>query len=76
MFASPIIYPLSMLPPEWRWLLRLNPLTGNIEAFRAALSGRRLDWVSLAISAGITLTLLVYSSYAFRRAEKNFADII
>jgi lipopolysaccharide transport system permease protein len=76
MFATPIIYPTSMLPEKWRWLLRLNPLTGIIEAFRASLFGRELDWAALGISASLTIALMVYSVYAFRRVEKGFADIV
>jgi lipopolysaccharide transport system permease protein len=76
MFASPIIYPSSMLPGKWRWLLRLNPLTGIIENFRASLFGREFDWAALGISAVITIAVLVYSAYAFRRVEKRFADIV
>jgi len=76
MFASPIIYPSSMLPVKWRWLIRLNPLTGIIEAFRGCLFGRELDWAALGISSIITIAVLVYSSYAFRRVERGFADII
>jgi len=76
MFASPIIYPSSMLPGTWRWLVRLNPLTGIIEAFRASLFGGEFDWAALGISAIITITLLVYSAYAFRRVERGFADIV
>jgi lipopolysaccharide transport system permease protein len=76
MFASPIIYPASMLPTRWRWLWRFNPLAGIIENFRAALFGRQFDWVALAVSALITMGVLVYSAFAFRRVEKSFADII
>src|SRR5438105_2193818 len=72
MFASPVIYPASMLPEEWRWLLKLNPLTGIIEGFRFALFGHRgLDWAALAISTVVTLTLLTYAAYNFRRMEKS-----
>jgi lipopolysaccharide transport system permease protein len=76
MFASPIIYPASMLPEGWRWLLRLNPLTGIIESFRASLFGRTFDWASLGICAGLTMTVLVLSVFTFRRMEKKFADIV
>src|SRR6266550_3693189 len=61
MFVSPVIYPVSFLPPRFRWLLSLNPLTGIIEGFRASLLGRSFNWSALAISAVITLALLVYS---------------
>jgi lipopolysaccharide transport system permease protein len=76
LFATPIIYPTSMLPERWRWLLRLNPLTGIIEAFRASLFGGELDWAALGISASLTIALLLYSVYSFRRVEKRFADIV
>ena len=76
MFVSPIIYPVSMLPAKWRWVLALNPLTGIIAGFRAALFNRAFDWTALGISIGITLALLVYSAFSFRRMERSFADIV
>jgi lipopolysaccharide transport system permease protein len=77
MFASPIIYPASLMPQKWRWVLRLNPLTGIIEGYRSSLLGRTpFDWPSLGISTMITLAILVYSAYSFRRMEKTFADIV
>lgn len=76
MFSSPVIYPLSMVPKKWQWLYALNPMTGIIEGFRSALFGRDYNWLALALSASITLALLVYSAYAFRRMEKTFADLV
>ena len=77
MFASPIIYPTSLVPERLKWVLALNPLTGIIEGFRAALLGHRaFDWPTLAISAGVALVILVYSAFSFKRMEKSFADII
>ena len=77
MFASPIIYPTTLVPEKWRWLLVLNPLTGIIEGFRTALLGHRpFNWPSLGVATAITLILLVYSAYSFRRMEKGFADVI
>ena len=73
MFASPVIYP---IPDSWRWLLALNPMTGIIEGFRAALFGQGFDWLALGLSAVITLGLLVYSAFVFTRMEKSFADVI
>ena len=75
-FLSPIIYPSSLVPEEWRWLPALNPLTGIIESFRASLFGRELPWLALAYSTAFTLVMLVYSSYAFRRMERSFAELI
>jgi lipopolysaccharide transport system permease protein len=77
MFVSPVIYPASMIPEKWRWLLMLNPLTGIIENFRAALFvQKQFDWVSLGISMLSTILMLLYSIYSFRRMEKHFADVI
>jgi lipopolysaccharide transport system permease protein len=76
MFASPIIYSSSMLPGKWQWVLRLNPLTGIIESGRASLFGGQFPWAALGISAVVTISVLTYSAYAFRRVEKSFADII
>ncbi len=76
MFASPIIYPSSLVPERWRWILALNPLTGIIEGFRSSLVGRPFDWQIIAISAALTFTLLACSIYVFRRIEKSFADFI
>ena len=77
MFASPVIYPLTLLPAKWRWLLMLNPLTGIIQNFRIALLGNEpFDWKSLGISTVITVSVLIYSAFSFRRMEKQFADIV
>lgn len=77
MFASPVIYPTTLVPQKWRWLVALNPMTGIIDGFRTALFGAREGvWTALAMSAVITLILLFSSAFAFRRMEKDFADII
>lgn len=76
MFLSPVIYPASFVPEKVRWLLFLNPLTGIIEGFRSSLLGRPFNWSALAISAAISIVLLIYSSYTFQRMERSFADII
>lgn len=76
MFATPIIYPSSLVPEKWRWVLALNPLAGIIEGYRASLFGLKQDWIALGISTLITLIIVTYSFYDFRRMEKNFADLI
>ncbi|HEY3038992.1 MAG TPA: ABC transporter permease [Pyrinomonadaceae bacterium] len=76
MFTSPVIFPTSLIPDKWRWLLALNPMSGIIEGFRAILLGRVIDWNLLGVSAAISLVLLISSGYAFRRMERSFADVI
>jgi lipopolysaccharide transport system permease protein len=76
MFISPVIYPASFLPPRWRLLFALNPMTGIIEGYRSSLFGHPFNWKALTVATLITLAVLVYSSFAFRRMEKSFADIV
>jgi len=76
MFVSPVVYPLTLVPARWRVVYSLNPLVGIIEGFRAALFGKSFNWQALGISAIVTLALLVYAGYVFKRREKTFADII
>ncbi|HZS06235.1 MAG TPA: ABC transporter permease [Blastocatellia bacterium] len=76
MFATPIIYPLSLVPAKWRWVMALNPLTGVVEAFRASLFGRPFNWLTLGVSTVIIFVVLIYSAYSFRRMEKTFADVV
>ena len=76
MFATPVIYPASLVPAKWRWVLALNPLTGIIEGFRSALFERPFDWNSLAFSTVFTVFMLIYAAYSFRRQERIFADVI
>jgi lipopolysaccharide transport system permease protein len=76
MFATPVIYPSSLMPERWRWVLAVNPLTGIIEGFRASLLGRPLRWGPVGYSAAVTVLVLVYAAFYFRRTERQFADIV
>ena len=76
LFVSSVIMPSSLVPEKWRWLLLFNPMSSFIEGFRASLFGQRFDWRALGIAATITIVVLVYSAFEFRRMEKNFADIV
>ncbi|HEY0100936.1 MAG TPA: ABC transporter permease [Pyrinomonadaceae bacterium] len=76
MFASPVIYPSHRVPGAWRHLIALNPLTGIIEGFRAALTGGTFDRTATLLSIIVTLVALAFSFYLFRRIEETFADLI
>lgn len=77
MFATPIAYPIDIVPQVWRPLFGLNPMVGVVEGFRWALlqSG---DGPSpmLAVSAVASLLILLSGAYYFRRMEKTFSDLI
>jgi lipopolysaccharide transport system permease protein len=76
MFVSPVIYPVTLVPARWRWLLALNPMSGLIDGFRAAFLGRPLDWASIAISLATGLIVFFVGATYFRAAERHFADVI
>jgi len=76
LFVSSVILPSSSIPPKYRWLLLLNPMSGIIEGYRSALFGLPFDWPALSVAAVLTLLVLLYAIYAFARVERSFADII
>jgi lipopolysaccharide transport system permease protein len=76
MFASPIIYPASLMPQRWRWVLALNPMTGIIEGYRSALLARPVDWLSLWLSTVLVVVIYVIAAFHFRSMEKDFADVV
>ena len=76
LFVSSVILPSTSVPQKWRWLLMLNPMSGIIEGYRAALFGLPFDWPALGIASVLTIVVLLYAIYAFGRVERSFADII
>ncbi|HEV8438085.1 MAG TPA: ABC transporter permease [Methylomirabilota bacterium] len=76
MFATPVVYPASLVPDAWRPLLALNPMAGLVEAYRAATLGRPLDWPTLGISCATTALLVALGVWWFRRIERTLADVV
>lgn len=76
LYLSPVAYPATAVPAQWRVLYSVNPLVGIIEAYRAALFGRAFDWGAMLVSLVITLGVVAYALHQFRRMEKEFADIL
>lgn len=77
MFLTPVAYPASLVPEQYRPLYGLNPMAGVIEGFRWALLGTDApDWGLMAVSAGAVVLLLAGGVFYFRRMEKHFADVV
>lgn len=77
MYASPIVYPLSQVPAEWKALYSLNPMVGVIEGFRWAVFDRgNPDLVALGIGLLVVLALLLGGLVWFKNQERSFADVI
>ncbi len=77
MYATPIVYPASLLPEPWRSLSGLNPMAGVVEGFRWALLGTdTAPGPMIFLSALVALALLASGAFYFRRMEKTFADVV
>lgn len=76
MFATPVVYPASIVPERWRGFFALNPMTGLIEAYRGAALGRPLDWGTLGVSVLSAVVIGILGIRQFRRLEADFADVI
>ena len=76
MYATPVVYPASIVPEQYRMLFAINPMTGIIEAYRASTLGRPIDFTLLGISCATTLLITAYSAWRFGRMERIFADIV
>jgi lipopolysaccharide transport system permease protein len=76
MFVTPVIYPSSIVPDRWRWLLSLNPMCGLIDGFRSSLLSSPMDWTRIAVSLAVALLFFLCGALYFRSVERRFADII
>lgn len=78
LFISPIAFTTADVPARWRAWYSLNPMVGIIDGFRWSLLGDRvaLDPSAVAMSAAMTVILLVAGIAYFRRMERGFADAI
>ena len=75
-YASPIIYPVTLVPERFRTLYFLNPMAGILESYRDVLLRQTLPGSYLLLSAVISIVMLVVGYWLFRRVEYLFADII
>jgi lipopolysaccharide transport system permease protein len=76
-YATPVIYDVTLVPKDWRWLLALNPMTGVVDGFRWSVLGTGAAHLavfatSAAVGVVLTLTGLLY----FKHVERRFADVI
>src|SRR5262249_30128136 len=76
MFASPVAYPLHVVPEKYQLWYSLNPMVGMISGFRFALLGEAMPWDCVAVSSLAAIASLLVGLYYFRAVERRFADII
>src|SRR6185369_6418221 len=77
MYGTPVIYPLSQLSSQYRWIMLINPMTPIIEIFRYSFLGvGDFSWKLLSISAAVTLLTLAIGVLLFNKVEKTFMDTV
>jgi len=77
LFATPVVYPASLVPEQWRLLYGLNPMTGVVEGFRwALLGGTGAPDTMLAVSATVVLGVFIGGLYYFNRVGETLADVV
>ena len=77
MFATPVVYPLSMIPEKWQALYSINPMVGIIEGFRWSLLGTgHPNMLAIGISFTVIAIALAGGTVYFRKMERSFADVI
>ena len=77
MYASPVVYPVSIIPDKYRLIYGLNPMAGVIEGFRSALLGATpMPWDLIIVGTIVTLVLAVIGLTYFKFTERIFADVM
>ena len=77
MYASPVAYPLSLVPERWHRIYSLNPMVAVVEGFRWGLLGKQTPEVgAILIGSAVSLIILVSGLIFFKRMERSFADIV
>jgi len=77
MYASPVVYPASLVPAEFQWIYALNPIVGVIEGFRFALfSHGHPPGLLTLLSASVSMIFFVTGLLFFKRMERSFADVV
>ena len=77
LFASPVFYPASAVPAQWRWVMEVNPVAALIEATRGALLYR--TWPDATTIAGLWLASALVAwlgFFWFQRTRRGFADVL
>jgi homopolymeric O-antigen transport system permease protein len=77
MYATPIVYPMSIVPDNWKWFYAINPMSSVVEMFRYAFLGSgSVSVIHVCVSIATTFVLLLAGLIVFNRTEKTFVDSI
>jgi lipopolysaccharide transport system permease protein len=77
MFATPVVWPLSQIPAQWKWIALANPMSVPVEGLRICLLGvGTLSSAEIAVSVAVTLLVLFTGIAAFQKVERTVIDSV
>jgi lipopolysaccharide transport system permease protein len=76
LFATPVVYPSSLVAEPWRTLTAINPMVGVVEGFRWAVLGSEIQLSLIGISAVSAAIIFLAGLAYFDRVERGFADFV
>ncbi|HEX4948721.1 MAG TPA: ABC transporter permease [Blastocatellia bacterium] len=77
MYLTPIFFPENLVPPQFQWLIRYNPMAPLIRSYRRALlEGQSPDWRGLSFTLAFAVLCFVVGYWWFQRTKKAFADLL
>ncbi len=77
MYATPVIYPLSRIPEDWRWVANLNPMAAIVESTRVLLLGvGSVTFATHAVSILVTVSVLLGGIVLYQRTARTFVDTV
>lgn len=76
MYLTPILYPINLVPQEYLWLYKINPMVGIIRGYRSAVFNQPLDTISICWSILLSIIIFILGFMLFKKWEKIFADVV
>jgi lipopolysaccharide transport system permease protein len=77
LYATPVIYPISKVPVQYKWIILANPMSAIVETFRVGFLGSgTFSWLFLGYSAITTFSILLVGTIVFNKVEKSFTDTV
>ncbi len=76
LFLTPVIYPVTIISEQYRWILYMNPMTGIIEGSRAVFFHQAVPYDAIWFALGVSIFFCIVGFLYFRKTERYFADVI
>lgn len=76
MYLTPVVYPITLVPDNFLWIYKLNPMVGIIEGYRSAAFNNPFDWGIILSSAIVSILIFIFGFWMFKKTERVFADIV